>query len=195
MSTHTALRAILVSVVMLFTTDALTSRSSFATTRPSPRSHSRGTITMRKGRPSTKIGRGLKSNEQPSSSKVNWVQIAASESELPSDDGGTKALDLGGKVYMVLKKNDNFHLLGSSCTKCQFPLLNSEIDEADGTLVCNVCGSKFQYQNGGAIGRVTKEGIAGWFGNVMSSKPGGNIEAFVVRTNEAGKVYAAFGTK
>jgi hypothetical protein len=43
----------------------------------------------------------------------------------------------GGLVpQMVLKTGDSFHLLGTSCKKCKFPLLNADLDRDEGSIAC-----------------------------------------------------------
>jgi len=127
------------------------------------------------------------------SSGPNWVQIAAAESELP-EEGKTKAVTLpGGKVLMVLKTGDSFHLLGTSCKKCKFPLLNADVDRDEGSIACSVCGTKYSYESGatGLYPKVPKSGPAAMFSDIMSSSGGGPIEAYEVKTAPTGKVYAA----
>lgn len=77
----------------------------------------------------------------------------------------------------------------------QFPLLNSQCDDVDGSLECGVCGTKFSFSTGKMTGINKKEGLAGVFGNVMSSSPGGNLAAYEVKAAPNGKVYAAMGLK
>eukprot|EP00614_Pseudopedinella_elastica_P011810 CAMPEP_0172595082 /NCGR_PEP_ID=MMETSP1068-20121228/14640_1 /TAXON_ID=35684 /ORGANISM="Pseudopedinella elastica, Strain CCMP716" /LENGTH=169 /DNA_ID=CAMNT_0013393461 /DNA_START=40 /DNA_END=549 /DNA_ORIENTATION=+ len=167
---------------------------------------------MRKGRPSSKLNRKPQAKQGP---KPNWIEIAASKDKLPQEDGKIVAVSLPsddkfvlGKILMVLRKDSctgsegpvgypadeaTYYCLGSSCTKCKFPLMKSDLDEQDETLICGVCGSKYSYKTGAAMGTVKKEGVAGWFGNVMSNNSGGAIEAYQVRGTEGGKYFAAIG--
>jgi hypothetical protein len=43
--------------------------------------------------------------------------------------------------------------------------------------------------------QVSKEGIPGFFGSIMSTNVGGPLESFEVKTAADGKVYAAVGSK
>lgn len=157
------------------------------------RRSNRMTISMRKGRPSTNIPK-IPKEQGSSGPAVNWVEI--NETSLPVDDGTAKAVTLpGDKIMMVLKKDETFFGLSSSCTKCKFPLLKAAIDEETDSVICDVCGSKFSYKNGDKTGRQKKEGLAGMFSDVMSSGNGGPLESFEVRKAPNGKVYVAAGLK
>lgn len=159
-----------------------------------PRALSRQPMSMRKGRPSSNIPKvPSKGAGQP---ERKWVEIAASEADLPQTDGKTAAIELkDDKVLMVLRKEGAWFGLGSSCTKCKFPLLKSEFDESGEALICGVCGSKFNLKTGEMTGKVEKEGVAGFFGSMMSANKGGPIESFEIRTAATGKVYAAVALK
>ena len=157
----------------------------------------RGDMMMRKGRPSTRLvpkGSGKSSSPTP-----NWVQIYDSEEKLTSlEDGKGRVIQNPtnpSKQLMVLKRGEKVYALSASCTKCKFPLLNSEFDDAESSIVCPVCGSKFSLKSGAPTGRIDKQGVAGLFSSVMSSSPGGAIEAYEVRQAPNGRVYAAIGMK
>ena len=96
---------------------------------------------------------------------------------------------------MALKRGEEIYALGSSCKKCKFPLFNGECNDEKGTVKCSVCGTMYSYKDGSMVGREAKQGVGGLFSDIMSSGPGGNIEAYEVRTAADGKVYAAVGSK
>lgn len=186
---------------ILFIANAVRSPEALVVSRRAlvPQQHqrvaTRGQLSMRKGRPSTNL-KQKKPPSDSSSQSVNWVVIAPSESDLPSEDGETAAVTLsGGKLLMVLRKNEKYHALSTSCTKCKFPLLKAQCDDDEPSLVCDVCGTKYDYTTGKVTGKKDKEGVAGVFSNIMSSSPGGPIEAYEVKVAPNGKVYAAMGTK
>ena len=165
-------------------------------------SKSRGVLTMRKGRPSTKnVGKGGKKKDEKSSANsngpaYNWLPVAANEEELPSGEGDTKAVTLpGGLVVMLRRTQGTVRCMSSSCTKCKYPLLNAAYEEETNSIVCGVCGSKYSVTSGELTGREEKNGLAGMLGNVMSSTKGGPISAYSMKKDTDGTIFAAIGYK
>ena len=130
---------------------------------------------MRKGRPSSNL-KSTKPANKNTVSTPNWVEIAASAAELPLKDKNIVGISLAstdkfvlGKILMVLRVDDDspadrpiddgespsrYYCLGSSCTKCKFPLMKSSVDEAGEAILCGVCGSKYSFKTGAMVGTV-----------------------------------------
>ena len=166
-----------------------------------PPSTQRSSVLMRKGRPSARKVAGKKSDEKKSgegagSAPLNWLEVAASESELP-EEGASKAVTLpGGLVVMLTRRKNRVSCLSSSCKTCKYPLLNAKFEEDTESLVCGVCGQKYSITTGAEAGVEKKTGLAGVLGDVMSSnKGGGPISAYQVKKAENGRILAAIGYK
>ena len=195
--------AAVLSCVNGFSSVAPQRRLAASTGRFSKRASATPAVTMRKGRPSAKktigkkVGETKKAGSGESGPPLNWLEVAASESELPAEEGGSKAVTLpGGLVVMLQRRKARVYCLSSSCKKCKFPLLNSEFEEETQSIVCGVCGSKYSITTGAETGVQKKSGLAGMVGNVMSANTaGGPISAYQVRQAEDGKIYAAIGYK
>mmetsp|Transcript_6308 Transcript_6308/g.14879 ORF Transcript_6308/g.14879 Transcript_6308/m.14879 type:complete len:206 (-) Transcript_6308:365-982(-) len=176
------------------------SRSMPTTTRRVAR---QATLTMRKGRPTTKLSKassGKKPAAGPNSmgKAGDWALLnggAKEEEFLPMEDGGIKSVDVRGKTgtYMAVRRGETLIGTDISCTKCKYPLLSAEVrDCADGDggeLKCALCGAVYSLETGALTGTEAKGGIAGMFGNMMAKNDGSDLEIFEIKKDAKGKVY------
>lgn len=155
----------------------------------------RGGLTMRKGRPSTKLPK--KKSDGPGK-QIDWVEVASSADDIPQGDGDTKAVTARSETLVLIKQGEKIYGVAASCTTCKFPMLSAKIREGgdDGpNVACGLCGTLYQLDNGKVAGKEEIGGISGAFGNLMSKNTATDIATYEVRTAPSGKTYVSFGLK
>lgn len=160
-------------------------------------SNARGVLTMRKGRPTTKLSKKQVNKGGPEK-QIDWAEIASRADDLPQNDGDTKAVEIRSETIVLIKDRDDIYGVGASCTTCKYPMLSAKVREGgdDGpNVACGLCGTLYRLRDGKRCGKEEIGGIAGAFGNLMSKNDGTDISVYEVRTAPTGKTYVNMGLK
>jgi len=150
-------------------------------------------------------GTGVKQRmqKQDFEKRKEWVQVLDDIAALGEDSGSTKAVQAGvtpqGQEFIwclmrgkktAKDEEPNIYAIDGSCRQCQFPMLNSEIDAAAGTLDCPVCGNKWNLEDGELIDYLPANNPIQWASKLANEKKGPQkLGMLPTRVSGSGKVY------